>query len=140
MGCVSNYRVSGMKPKKALVFDDNEMLLTLLTEILTDQQFEVTAFPDPISFITQQEKTCHQKSEPCLDVLLTDNMMPGMTGLEFLERLKGFGCKLADQRKAIISRNLPADGLSRAQKIGSKVFHKPLQINEIIQWLANMKL
>ena len=129
-----------MKPKKALIFDDNEMLRTLLTEILTHEQFEVTAFSDPISFISQQEKTCcHRETEPCFDVIITDNAMPGMTGLEFLERLKSFGCKLADQRKAIISGNWSADDLIRAKKINSKVFHKPVPIDVLIQWLADFR-
>ena len=129
-----------MKPKKALIFDDEEMILDLLTEILTEKQFEVTAFPDPISFLSQQEKcSCHIESAPCFDVIITDNLMPGMTGLEFLERLKGFGCKLADNRKAIISGHLTEDDLIRAKKINVKVFHKPGNIYDLIQWLPDSK-
>jgi CheY-like chemotaxis protein len=129
-----------MKQKKVLVFEDDKILLELLTIVLTDQQFQVTAFSDPLSFITQQEKSwCHRESEPCFDALITDNMMPGMTGIEFFERLKGFGCKLADQRKVIISGNWSAEDLNRAKKIDCKVLHKPFLMDELTQWLVDCR-
>jgi CheY-like chemotaxis protein len=129
-----------MKPMKALIFGENKMFLTLLTEILPNEKFEVTAFSDPISFINQHEESCcHKQGGPCFDVLITDNLMPGMTGIEFIEGIKGFGCKLADQRKAIVSDNWSADDLKHAKKTGSKVFHNPVPRNKLIQWLADCR-
>jgi CheY-like chemotaxis protein len=42
---------------------------------------------------------------PCTDFLLTDLMMPGMTGIEFLKKVKRMQCKIPEERKAIISGN-----------------------------------
>ena len=125
-----------MRQKTALLFEDNETCQTLMIEILTAKQFLVVAFSDPISFLDQQEKDCcHMVSEPCFDILLTDNHMPGMTGLEFLEQLKGFGCKLRDHNKAITSGNWSEADLSRAKQLGCKIFYKPTSVDEIFYWL-----
>lgn len=129
-----------MKSKKALVLDDNDMILAVVEEILTDTQFEVTTFSDPISFFAQKEELCcHSESEPCFDILITDNRMPGMTGLEFIEKLKSRGCKIADHRKAIISGNISSEELDRAKKMNCKVFQKPLPIAELIQWSTDVR-
>jgi CheY-like chemotaxis protein len=125
-----------MKQKTALLFDDNEMCRTLMTAMLTEKQFQVVAFSDPISFLSQQEKTCcHRVGDPCFDIMITDKNMPGMTGLEFLEQLKGFDCKLPDRRKAIISGHWTDTELSRAKQLGCKVFYKPEFMDDVFAWL-----
>ncbi len=128
-----------MKQKKALIFEDDELLQELLTRILTDEQFEVTAFSNPTNFIAQCKRCHHRVSDPCFDVLITDNMMPSMSGIEFLEILKDVGCKLADHRKAICSGAWSADDLNRARKCSAKVFDKPYQMDELIQWVVDCR-
>ena len=125
-----------MRQKTALLFDDDEMCRNMLSDILAEKQFKVQAFTDPTSFLTHQEKTCcHQDTHPCFDVLLTDMHMPGMTELEFLERLKGFGCKIPDHNRAIISGNWSVADLKRAEQFNCKTFHKPTPMDEIFSWL-----
>jgi CheY-like chemotaxis protein len=125
-----------MRPKTALVFDDNEFWRTVLSEMLGEKHFRVVAFSDPTEFLaTKKQGCCCQIHEPCFDVLLTDQQMPGMTGLELLERLEAGGCRVAAHRKAIISGDLAPADLNRAQQVGCKIFFKPTPMAEIFQWL-----
>ena len=125
-----------MRQKTALLFDDNKMCRDMLTDALAEMQLQVVAFSDPISFLRQQEKICcHRISEPCYDILLTDNNMPGMTGLEFLEKLQEVDCKISAHHMAIISGKWEEADLLRAKKIGCKIFHKPTPLDEIYDWL-----
>jgi CheY-like chemotaxis protein len=124
-----------MTNKSALVFDDNLACQALLSEVLEEQDFNVTSYADPIDFITEHPETHCPRKSPCVNLILTDNQMPGMTGIELLEQLKKKGCKIADNRKAIISGNWSTDQLSRAKDIGCKIFFKPTPIEEIHAWL-----
>ena len=124
-----------MRPKSALVFDDNLICRTFFSDILDEQNFAVTSFADPTLFLTDHDYEYCPADHPCVDLIITDNQMPGMTGLEFLEQLKQKGCKVPDQRKAIISGNWSSEQVTRAEKIGCKVFHKPTPMDELHAWL-----
>ncbi len=130
-----------MRIKIAAAFDDNEDYRALLEMILEQEGFEVTSFADPCLFMNRDEGSlCHidkrcDRDTPCFDALLTDNQMPGMPGVEFLERLKKKGCKLNDHRKAIFSGNWSSEDLNHAGCLGCKIFHKPTPIEDVIAWL-----
>lgn len=130
-----------MCKKIAAVFDDNEDYRDLLEAILEQGEFKVISFADPCLFMNRETGTlCHidkrcQSDLPCFDVLLTDNQMPGMTGVEFLERLKEKDCKIMDHRKAIFSGDWSSEYLKRAESLGCKIFDKPIPIKDIQAWL-----
>ncbi len=124
-----------MAPGIALVLEDNTGCRSLLTEILTEMQLQVKAFSDPVTYLnTRFEGDC-ASSCPCVGFILTDNDMPGMSGLEFLEKLANDGCKLPDERKAILSGNWSDETLARAQQLGCRVFFKPYSVAEICAWI-----
>ncbi|MBN1957112.1 MAG: response regulator, partial [Desulfuromonadales bacterium] len=68
------------------------------------------------------------------DMILTDNQMPGMTGLEFLDWIKQNNCPLPHHRKAIISGLWRDKELKTAQSLGCHIFHKPAPIETIHSW------
>ncbi|MCA9913067.1 MAG: response regulator, partial [Anaerolineae bacterium] len=64
-----------------LMVDDDETMLQLLREYISDAQFQVAATSKPLQLIELAEEL-----QP--DVIITDIMMPHMDGLEVLRRLK----------------------------------------------------
>src|SRR6056297_23227 len=124
-----------MPPKVALLFEDNPFCRDLMTEILTEKDFEVTAFADPTSYVADKTRCDNCGADACADTLITDNQMPGMSGLELIQWITNRGCKLADNPKAIISGNLSSEEHEEAQQLGCKIFQKPTSIHEIYQWL-----
>ncbi len=124
-----------MASKVALLFEDNPLCRDLMTEILREKDFKVTAFADPTHYLADKID-CHCCADTaCADALITDNQMPGMTGLELLQRFDKNGCKLPNHRKAIISGSWSNEEYHQARQLGCKIFHKPASIEEIHQWL-----
>lgn len=64
-----------------LIVDDEEIVLVALRELLSREGYQVSTAPraeDALAFLEQQ----------AFSVVLTDQQMPGLTGLEFLARVK----------------------------------------------------
>ena len=124
-----------MPPKVALLFEDNRLSRDLMTEILTEMDFKVTAFADPTSYVAEKNRCNHCGGHGCADALITDNQMPGMSGLELIQWINSSGCKLPKHRRAIISGSWSSEEYDQARQLGCKIFQKPASMNEIHQWL-----
>lgn len=124
--------------RKALVVDDDVLCLEVVRNYLEDSGFEVTAALGPVCPMLEQgaEQCCMDR--PCYDVVLTDNRMPEMTGVEFLLYLEEHGCKLPNHRKAIISGDLVRNEKNRVEARGYKTFKKPCRLEEIGEWLDSL--
>ncbi len=124
-----------MKTRFALVLEDDSTCRTLLAEVLAERNIGTIAHADPTSYLaTHRPEDCLTRC-PCLDFILTDNQMPNMSGLDFLEQRKEAGCKFHSDRVALISGNLSNEDILRAQRLGCRVFNKPVAIDEIYRWL-----
>ena len=127
-----------MKQKKAVILDDDPVFQLLMKDLVESVGYKVMTFSDPTVFLRQIQDSCYCKeSSSCVDLIVTDNQMPNMTGLEFLKMLKSKGCKLADVKKSIISGTWSKEELSLAEKLKCKVFHKSAPTQELQQWLTN---
>jgi len=104
--------------------------------LLESRGYEVISAPDPTLcpiYATLEERCPHD--EACGDFLLTDNRMPNMTGLEFVEAQNRRGCKGIVEHKAIISGTWSTQEREKAEKLGCKIFTKPYRVEEICSWL-----
>ena len=124
-----------MPPKTALLLEDNDFYREVLTEVLHEKDFQVLAYTDPRAFLATKAECCSAGNKPCADVMITDNQMPGMSGLEFLEHVHARGCKLPNACKAIISGNWAEPDHAQAVASGCKVFHKPTSLDDLLTWL-----
>lgn len=124
-----------VQTKTALILDDEPLCLDMMREILEEKGFSVTTFNDPISCLEELDEHCKREAIPCFDIILADNQMPHMTGLEFLQFLKSKGCKLPDHCKALISGSWDQDQVEQARELGCRIFYKPTPIETIYQWL-----
>jgi len=119
---------------RALVFDDEPGIRTLLSTILSNRGYEVHAFPQPRSCPLLLESGCPcPPGHTCADIILTDISMPGMTGLEFIRNQMKHGCKV--RNRAAISGSWSGSDLERAVQLGCKTFNKPFLIADIEGWL-----
>lgn len=127
-----------MKPR-IIIFEDEYLIRFSLTSKLTKRGYDVLSFSDPTfcPAIYQSEPQCpNPDGSVCCDFLLTDNNMPHMTGLEFIEQQEKKGCKGLFENKAVMSAVWSDEDLARAEKLGCKIFHKPLDFEAILGWLA----
>lgn len=125
-----------MSTKNAIIFDDHDLFRNLFTRIFRNKEIEVTTYPNPtLYFCSDPSVNSCPVETPCVNFLLTDNSMPGMTGLEFLTRLKHIGCKIPDCQKAIISGDLSDEDLITAKQLVSHVFVKLGSKELIDSWI-----
>ncbi|MFK5927483.1 MAG: hypothetical protein QM483_12695 [Desulfuromusa sp.] len=71
--------------KKALVIDDDVYCLDILVEYLMDKGFNATSSLCPTCPMMEQNTDVCPMDVPRYNIVLSDNHMPEMTGLEFFE-------------------------------------------------------
>ena len=89
-----------------MVFDDDEDIRNLLKTALVSKGHEVTALADPseFPFFNEETCTCSPDQQPCADILIADNVMPNIEGIDFFKKLKEKGClPLIRENVAIMS-------------------------------------
>ena len=120
-----------------LIVDDEECIRTSLSIHLTEMGHTVETAEHPLECICVQNGTC-QENGPFVDVIIADQYMPHMTGLEFIANRVERGCKGGTQHLAIMSANLTDDDILKATELGCRVFNKPFSLNEIDKWFEKI--
>ena len=119
---------------RAYIFDDNEIVRTLLQQVLRERGYEVFAFSQPdLCPLHKDGKCACPDGCACGDIILSDLKMPIVNGLEFLQRQRAKGCRL--KFIALMSGAWTMDALLMAKLLDCKVFHKPFTIAEVNAWL-----
>ena len=111
---------------RILLVDDEEMLIRLGKSILTKLGHTVTAFSN-----SQDALDCFRQDPQAFDLLLTDQMMPGLTGMELAQQCLAlrpdFPIILATGYSEAISKEQ-----AQAQGI-SAILWKPVTINTMAE-------
>lgn len=126
-----------MPPKvRAIIIDDDASCRALLELLLKQRGYEVISLSDPTACPLYASSGCScPQDQACGDFLLTDNQMPHMTGIEFVERQTQRGCKGIVGNKAVLSGTWNDEELAQAERLGCKVFDKPYNFKDIMDWL-----
>ena len=121
--------------KTALVIDDDVFCLNITVEYLSDKKFDITSSLKPTCpMIEQKTEICPMQGHG-YDIVLSDNHMPEMTGLELFELQRQGGCKVPPSHKALMSGGISAKDQKIAESIGYKVFHKPTSLDLLDSWI-----
>ena len=128
-----------MSAETALVFDDDNFFRTLLTDTLTGLNLQVTSYSSHALFLAQLKAGDCPAAAPAPDFILTDNQMPGMTGLEFLSQLRQLGCRIPESRIAIISGRWDEADLATARQLGCQVFQKYNSPEQLSTWIEKVR-
>lgn len=111
---------------KAVVIDDVAFCRGYIADLLRERGYQVETFADAETFLANCAAAGRcQADEPCVDLLLTDNQMPGLNGLELIEKQKGKGCRMPAGQLAVISGSLSEIEIRKAEALGCRYFEKP---------------
>lgn len=111
-----------------LIIDDEKDIRTSLTGILEDEGYQVLTAESGAEGI---ECACHELP----DLILLDIWMPGMDGLETLEKLKA---RLSQVTVIMISGHGTIETAVKATKLGAFDFiEKPLSLEKVLISVAN---
>lgn len=114
--------------KTAIVLDDEPAILEYLELLLENLGYTVKTYLTPVHC------PLYNETVPC-DVLITDNTMPGMTGIEFIKHLYQQERKV--ERIAVMSGNWEDKLMTEAEKLNCKIIRKPFEGDVILEWLGN---
>jgi len=122
---------------KALIFEDDGGVLEVINYLIRiTGYYETLYYREPTLCPLYSDPTCICTCEKaCTDILITDNHMPNMTGLEFIRQQHIRGCKGITKHKAVMSATWSGDDLQLAEELGCKIFTKPFDIHEFLNWL-----
>ncbi|MEE9523786.1 MAG: hypothetical protein V3V59_03435 [Thermodesulfovibrionales bacterium] len=125
-----------MRKKRAIIYDDEPVIVELLRDILSLRDYDVLAFSKPVvcHIYNANVESC-DNLQPCADVLITDIMMPEINGMDLLLKQAKRGCKMDTRNKAVISGNLSYEYKKMITDMNVKCFHNPFAFSDINNWL-----
>jgi DNA-binding response OmpR family regulator len=126
-----------MKPR-VLLFEDDDILRSTLKYLLEERGYEIFTFSDPrlCPVYNSIDHNC-PLDYACADIIISDVNMPTKTGLELMEERKQKGCKT--KYRALMSGEWTDSNLKYAQELGCRVFHKPFDWKQMLQWLEDCR-
>ena len=118
--------------------DDEPCIRDSIVMYLEDLGFEVVAAEDPtVCEALAHDHSCIQK-QACGDIILVDQHILNMTGVEFIERRIKRGCKGVLTQTAIMSGNLSEHDRGKLDSLGCHYFEKPVALTTIKAWIDNV--
>ncbi|MEZ5339589.1 MAG: response regulator [bacterium] len=115
-----------------LLVDDEEVLLRLGKRLLAKSGIRVLATSDP-----QEARRILNNDAHSIDMLITDQNMPGTSGLELAEQARGLNPAM---RITLCTGYMPDLDSERMAELGiDAVLAKPFEINELLKLVARWK-
>ena len=122
-----------MKPR-VLIFDENEDLSKTLKEILDKYGYEVFTYSDRgVCPLFHTVDHIAMSDSVCSDIIISDLYLPNIDGLELIKDRIDNGCKV--KCRALMSTTWSEADWQYAHKLGCKLFRKPFNLKEILEWL-----
>ena len=122
---------------KILLIEDDNTIRFLLEQYLKDLGHTVYSFVNTEA--ASSFCRCLNGSS-CADIIITDNQLPGTTGLEYIESLLKNGCSGRVQNIAIASGSWSIEEFNRALDLGCKVLQKPFHLHELRLWIEECSI
>jgi CheY-like chemotaxis protein len=125
-----------VRKPRVILCDDEVMIRDAFGRLLERRGYEVICSDTPITCTICRNgvDSCRQHTL-LADILITDQIMPGMKGIELLEMLHRNGCKLDSRNKALITGCIDSTIEERVKELNCKFFPKPVRFSLLNEWL-----
>ncbi|MFA5592549.1 MAG: response regulator [Micavibrio sp.] len=105
-------QTAGNGPAKILLIDDSPFFRNMLTPVLSDAGYEVTALESPLQALKMREKGAQ------FNIILSDIEMPQMNGFEFARKIRAASSAWRDVPLVALSAAPPRDDKQKAAFTG----------------------
>jgi two-component system, cell cycle response regulator CpdR len=113
--------------KKVMVVDDENMILYMVKRVLSNenligQKLEIESYSNPLDALVAIEKSSY-------DLVISDLMMPEMSGVEFIDRSK----KFSSSKVIFMSGYFPPSLQPKIEEYSQAFLDKPFQIPDLVK-------
>jgi len=124
-----------MKNKvRIILLDDLESIRISMGKYLELSGYEVFSYNSPTICPLMLKPECRcSENQSCVDIIISDLDMPGMSGLNFIQNQKDKNCKC--RHIALMSGLWTAEKLDHADELRCKIFTKPVLPQDILIWI-----
>jgi CheY-like chemotaxis protein len=129
-----------MRKRRAILFDDEPVVLLVLKDYFETRGYEVLALGEPVFCPVYSEGAVCTNQAPCCDIILTDYTMSMMTGIELLQAQGRSGCTLTPKNKALITGHLDESKMRDLRELGVAFFVKPVLFDELDRWVDECEM
>jgi CheY-like chemotaxis protein len=124
--------------RRAVIFDDQESIRTVLWLFFDRRGYEVFSFSEPGLCPLHVVRECPCPAGSCCsDLIISDVNMMGANGLDFIEELIERGCRLPNF--ALMSGDFSDADLDRAAELDCVLFTKPLNMEALTVWVEEVE-
>ena len=122
------------KENLVLLFDDFDEYRKALGIHLTAKGYDVIDAPHTGEWPDHMHRVCSLRScDSCSNAVIFRIDAESSKGMESLDKMIGQGCK-ADNIAVILDRGMH-DEVSRAEKLGIRIFYSPIGLSEVREWI-----
>ena len=119
---------------RIIIFDGNETLCSSLQKILVERGYEVFTSSDfSVCPLLDSKDHCKVPEGSCADIIISDIYFPTVEGLKLIKERIDKGCSV--KFRALMSTNWTDADWEYAQSVGCRLFHKPFDLQELLDWL-----
>ena len=133
---VGTLQKRNVRKKRAVIYDDDYVVLGILKEYFLLRYYEVFTFQSPVICpLGKIEKNICPKPYPCADIILSDFDMPNMDGITLFKHQLQMDCKVDIRNKAIMSGYLDERENKILGELGIYFFQKPINFSDLTTWI-----
>jgi CheY-like chemotaxis protein len=132
--------------KRAIILDDEYSIRHILGHILSSCGYSVTSYSSPAEEaifcnpdgcpMTTGRGELFDECPSCAELIITDINMPFISGIEFVRRIRGLGCRA--RHVAIMSGIWSEELMLEAEALGCKTFCKPFSMGKLREWVSSL--
>jgi CheY-like chemotaxis protein len=124
--------------RRAVIFDDDSLIRYALWDLFDGRGYEVFTFPEPGLCPLHVLLQCPcPTGTSCADLILSDVNMHAANGIDYIEQLIQKGCR--QRHFALMSGHFFKDDLARGSELGCKLFTKPLDMDQVKDWIEEVE-
>jgi len=120
---------------RIFIIDDEECIRDSFAMHLSSLGYQVETFSSPTACPALNGHKC-EMSDSCTDILIIDQNMPELAGIDYLKLLVERRCKVKPKHRIMLSGKATPDLAAKVTAMGGQIYQKPLlldQLEEIVE-------